>query len=103
MDEVKFWGHVVSKKGISVDPTKVEAVTEWKQPKNTFEIRSFLGLAGHYRRFIQDFSKLAKPMTHLTQKRVKFEWNESCENSFQELKKRLTSAPILIVPECDVG
>ena len=59
MEEVKLLGHVVSDKGISVDPTKVEAVTEWKQPKNTFEIRNFLGLAGYYQRFIQDFSKLA--------------------------------------------
>ena len=79
LKEVKFLGHVVSESGISVDPAKVEAVMGWKQPKNTFEIRSFLGLAGYYRRFIQDFSKLAKPMTRLTQKGVKFEWNEACE------------------------
>ena len=65
MKEESLLGHVVSRKGISIDPTKVEAVTEWKQPKNTFEIRSFLGLVGYYRRFIQDLSKLAKPMTHL--------------------------------------
>ncbi|XP_028065134.1 uncharacterized protein LOC114268216 [Camellia sinensis] len=102
-EEVKFLGHMVSEKGISVDPTKVEAVTKLRQPKNTFEIRSFLGLAGYYRRFIQDFSKLAKLIKHLTQKGLKFEWNKSCDNSFQELKKRLTSAPILIVPERDVG
>ena len=103
LKEVKFLGHVVSELGISVDPAIVEAVMGWKQPKNTFEIRSFLGLAGYYRRFIQDFSKLAKPMTRLTQKGVKFEWNETCEQSFQELKKRLTSAPVLIIPERDVG
>ena len=75
----------------------------WRQPKTVFEIRSFLGLAGYYQRFIQDFSKLAKPMTRLTQKGVKFEWDKACEHSFQELKKRLTSAPILIIPERDVG
>ena len=68
LKEVKFLGHVVSESGISVDLAKVEAVMGWKQPKNTFEIRSFLGLAGYYRRFIQDFSKLAKPMTRLTKK-----------------------------------
>ena len=73
LSEVKFLGHVISEKGVSVDPTKVEAVMNWKQPKSISEIRSFLGLAGYYRRFIQDFSKLAKPMTHLTQKGVKFE------------------------------
>ena len=79
LKEVKFLGHVVSESGISVDPAKVEAVMGWKQPKNTFKIHSFLGLAGYYRRFIQDFSKLAKPMTRLTQKGVNFEWNEACK------------------------
>ncbi|KAG5540501.1 hypothetical protein RHGRI_020647 [Rhododendron griersonianum] len=103
MKEVKFLGHVVSEKGISVDKSKVEAVMDWKRPKTVFEIRSFLGLAGYYRRFIQDFSTLAKHMTRLTQKGVKFDWNEACEKSFQELKRRLTSAPILIVPERNVG
>ena len=93
----------MSESGISVDPAKVEAVMEWKQPKNTFEVHSFLGLVGYYRRFIQDYSKLAKPMTRLTQNGVKFEWNEPCEQSFQELKKRLTSALILIILECDIG
>ena len=103
MKEVKFLGHVVSEKGISVDNSKVEAVMDWKRPSTVFEIRSFLGLAGYYRRFIQDFSALAKPMTRLTQKGVKFEWNEACEKSFQELKKRLTNAPILIIPEQNEG
>ncbi|XP_028120020.1 uncharacterized protein LOC114317480 [Camellia sinensis] len=85
-----------------MDLAKVEAVMGWKQPKNTFGIRRFLGLAGYYRRFIQNFSKLAKPMTLLTQKGVKFEWNETYEQSFQELKKRLTNASILIIPERDI-
>ncbi|XP_058185774.1 uncharacterized mitochondrial protein AtMg00860-like [Rhododendron vialii] len=89
----------VSKEGIAVDESKVEAVLNWKQPTSEFEIRSFLGLAGYYRRFIPDFSILAKPMTRLTQKGVKLDWNEACEKSFQELKKRLTSASILIILE----
>jgi len=91
---------VVSRNGIAVDPTKVEAVLDWRQLKTVSEIRSFLGLVGYYRRFIQDFSKLAKPMTRLTQKEVKYEWDEK---SFQELKKRLTSAPILTIPEREEG
>jgi len=87
LHEVKFLGHVVSEGGKVVDPSKVEAVMNWKQPKLVFEIRSFLGLAGYYRRFIRDFSKLARPMTQLTQKGVKFDWSDACERSFQELKK----------------
>ena len=70
----------------------------WERPKSVFEIRSFLGLAGYYRRFIEDFSRAA-PITKLTQKEVKFEWNDSCKRAFQELKWRLTSAPILVVPK----
>ena len=92
-------GHVVLASSVSVDPEKVEAVMGWERPKSVFEISSFLGLAGYYRRFIEDFSRLVVPMTKLTRKEVKFEWNDMCERAFQELKRRLTSAPILIVPE----
>ena len=99
LTEVRFMGHVVSASSVSVDPEKIEAVMSWERPKSVFEIRSFLGLAGYYRRFIEDFSWLATPMTKLTRKEVKFEWNDSCERAFQELKWRLTSAPILVVPE----
>ena len=97
LTEVKFLGHVVSASSVSVDPEKVEAVMSWERPKSVFEIRSFLGLVGYYRRFIEDFSRLAAPMTRLTRKEVKFEWNDLCEKAFQELKMRLTLAPILIV------
>ena len=83
--------------GVSVDPEKVETVMSWETPKSVFKIRSFLGLAGYYRRFIEDFSRLAAPMTRLTRKEVKFDWDDRCEEAFQELKRRLTSAPILIV------
>ena len=80
--EVGFLGHVVSVSGVSVDPGKVEAVMSWERPKPVFEIRTFLGLAGYYRRFIKDFSRLAVPMTRLTQKEVKFVWDDSCERAF---------------------
>ena len=103
LTKVRFLGHVVSALGVSVDPEKVEAVMSWERPKSVFEIRSFLGLVGYYRRFIEDFSKIATPMTRLTQKEVKFEGDDRCEEAFQELKRRLTSAPILIVPDRGQG
>ena len=98
LQEVQFLGHMVSKEGISVDPAKVEVVMRWERPKSVFEIRSFLGLAGYYRRFIENFSQIACPMTRLTRKGVSFDWNDKCEESFQELKKRLTTTPVLITP-----
>ena len=72
----------MSTSGVLVDPEKVEAVMSWERPKSVFEIRSFLGLAGYYRRFIEDFSRLAAPMTRLTRKEVKFEWNNLYEKAF---------------------
>ncbi|MCI55788.1 IPP transferase, partial [Trifolium medium] len=84
--------------GIAVDPAKVEAVQEWGTPESITEIRSFLGLAGYYRGFIEGFSKLALPLTQLTRKSQAFVWYDKCEKSFQELKGRLTSAPVLILP-----
>jgi hypothetical protein len=101
LNEVGFLGHIITKEGIAVDPAKVTAVTEWEPPKNVGEIHSFLGLAGYYRRFIENFSKIAKPMTELLKKEKKFEWTEACENSFQELKKRLVSAPVLCLPDIE--
>ena len=99
LKEVGFLGHVISGEGIAVDPTKVQSVTEWFAPTSVGEIRSFLGLAGYYRRFIENFSKIAKPMTALLKKDTKFKWTKECEDSFQELKKRLTTAPVLILPD----
>ncbi|KAD6795610.1 hypothetical protein E3N88_06506 [Mikania micrantha] len=96
--EVQFLGHVINDKGIQVDPTKVEAVMRWETPKSPTEIRRFLGLAGYYRRFIQDFSKIASPLTSLTQKNIKFIWGQKQEEAFQILKQKLSSAPILALP-----
>ncbi len=103
LSEVKFLGHDISAGGVAVDPSNVESVTNWKQPKTVSEIRSFLGVAGYYRRFIENFSKIAKPMTRLLQKDVKYKWSEECEQSLQELKSRLISAPILILPDPKKG
>ena len=101
MDEVQFLGHVISAQGIAVDPAKVEAMVKWESPKSGTKIRSFVGLAGYYRRFIEGFSKIVVPLTQLTRKDQPFTWTDKCEESFQELKRRLTSAPILVIP--DIG
>ncbi|XP_038975302.1 uncharacterized mitochondrial protein AtMg00860-like [Phoenix dactylifera] len=103
LNEISFLGHVISGDGISVDPAKVEAVVQWNKPTNVSEIRSFLEMAGYYRRFMEGFSSIAIPLTRLTQKGIKFEWTEDCERGFQELKKRLVTAPILTIPTGDDG
>ena len=98
LKEVGFLRHVISGEGIAVDSTKVVFVTKWVAPTSVGEIRSFLGLARYYQRFIENFSKIVKPMTELLKKDTKFKWTEECEASFQELKKRLVTAPVLILP-----
>ncbi|GJR17673.1 putative reverse transcriptase domain-containing protein [Tanacetum coccineum] len=97
--KVQFLGHVIDSEGIHVDPAKIESIKDWTSPKSPTEIRQFLGLAGYYRRFIEGFSKIAKPMTKLTQKKVKFVWSDKQEAAFQLLKQKLCSAPILALPE----
>ena len=99
LEKVAFLGHILTAKGVAVDSEKVEAVSNWQPPTNVSEIRSFLGLAGYYRRFIEGFSKITRPMTELLKKEKKFTWTESCERSFQELKRRLTTAPVLTLPD----
>ncbi|WVZ75572.1 LOW QUALITY PROTEIN: hypothetical protein U9M48_023611 [Paspalum notatum var. saurae] len=99
LKEVSFLGHILSEKGVAVDPSKVEDVLNWKQPESVTEIRSFLGLGGYYRRFIKDFSKTAKPMTSLTKKNAKYLWSPKCEEAFQTLKRLLTSALVLAQPD----
>ncbi|GJY98104.1 putative reverse transcriptase domain-containing protein [Tanacetum coccineum] len=97
--KVQFLGHVIDSKGIHVDPAKIESIKDWASPKSPTEIRQFLGLVGYYRRFIKGFSKIAKPMTKLTQKKVKFVWSNKQEAAFQLLKQKLCSAQILALPE----
>nr|GFC10352.1 putative reverse transcriptase domain-containing protein [Tanacetum cinerariifolium] len=99
LSNVQFLGHVIDSKGIHVDHAKIEAIKDWESPKTPTEIRQFLGLAGYYRRFIEGFLKIARPMTKLTQKRVKFNWGEKAEAAFQLLKRKLCSAPILALHE----
>jgi hypothetical protein len=97
LKQVAFLGHIISKGGIYVDPSKVQDVLSWNAPMSVSDIQSFLGLAGYYRRFIEGFSKISKPMTELLEKDKKFKWTAACEASFQELKKQLTTAPILVM------
>ncbi|KAK1609258.1 hypothetical protein QYE76_032931 [Lolium multiflorum] len=99
LKEVGFLGHILSAGGIAVDPAKIKTVEEWKTPTTQTEVRAFLGLAGYYRRFVEGFSSIARPMTQLLKKDKKFEWTDKCEASFQQLKTRLTTAPILIMPD----
>ncbi|GKC29955.1 putative nucleotidyltransferase, ribonuclease H [Tanacetum coccineum] len=97
--EVQFLGHVINGNGIHVDPSKIEAVKNWKAPRTPSEVRSFLGLAGYYRRFIENFSKIAKSLTILTQKCKTFDWGEEQELAFQTLKDKLCNAPVLALPD----
>jgi hypothetical protein len=99
LDGVKFLGHTISSEGISVDLTKVQEVMDWKPPTSVHQIHSFLRLAGYYRRFIPDFSKIAKPMTELLKKEVKFHWDDKCEKAFHTLRKLLATAPVLAQPD----
>jgi len=98
LEKVMYLGHILSKKGIKVDPQKIKAIMEWLRLANVTKVRSFLSLVGYYKRFVKDFSKIASPLTNLLKKVVKFEWTSKCDEAFQELKNRLTSAPILTLP-----
>lgn len=99
LEAVSFLGHVVIMEGIIVDETKVATVREWARPTSVTEIKSFLGLARYYRRFVQGFLFIAAPMTRLTKKGISFQWSEKCEVNFQKLKELLISAPILALPK----
>ncbi|GKC14945.1 putative reverse transcriptase domain-containing protein [Tanacetum coccineum] len=99
LDSVQFLGHVIDRSGVHVDPAKIEAIKNWAAPTTPTEVRQFLGLAGYYRRFIEGFSLISKPLTKLTQKNKKYEWGEEEEEAFQTLKQKLCSAPILALLE----
>jgi len=99
LEEVQFLGHVISTQGIAVDPAKIETVVKWERPQTVSEVRSFLGLAGYYRRFVEGFSKMVSPLTQLTRKDQSFSWTDECEVCFEDMKRRLTTAPILTIPD----
>jgi hypothetical protein len=99
--QVHYLGHVISKEGVVVDPDKIRSIMEWPTPKDISDIRSFMGLAGYYRRFIKGFSKIGCPITTLQKKEVKFIWSSKCEEIFQELKYLLTHAPMLNIADPD--
>jgi hypothetical protein len=101
LEEIQFLGHVLSAKGIAVDPSKVKDILEWKPPTTVHEVRSFLGLAGYYRRFIPDFSKLVKPITSLLKNDTKFNWSSKCNEAFEQLKVLLTTTPVLAQPDIE--
>ena len=96
LKEVSFLGHIVSTEGIRVDPAKIEVVVNWKPPRSVTEVRSFLGLAGYYRRFVKGFSVIASPLTKLLEKGVKFEWTNKYQDNFEHLKEILVEAPLLM-------
>ncbi|GJY55831.1 putative reverse transcriptase domain-containing protein [Tanacetum coccineum] len=98
-EHAEYLNHVIDSDGIHVHPAKIDYINDWASPKTPTEIRQFLGLAGYYQRFIKGFLKIAKPMTKLTRKNVKFNWTEEAEAAFQLLKQKLCSAPILDLPE----
>jgi hypothetical protein len=95
LEEIQFLGQVLSAKGIAVDPSKVKDIMEWKSPTSVHQVRSFLGLAGYYRRFIPDFSKIVKPITGLLKNDAKFDWSSKCNKAFEQLKILLTTASVL--------
>ena len=96
-ESVEFLGHVVSEEGISCDPKKLEAVTEWPAPTCVKEVRSFLGFASYYRSFGLGFSHIAAPLHELTKKGVKFQWSSQCQDAFDKLKERLVSSPVSLM------
>ena len=98
LSQISFLGHVISKEGILVDTSKIEVVKNWPRPSNVPEVRSFLGLVVYYRRFVEGFSRIAMPLTELTRKKTKYVWSDRCENRFQELKRRLVTAPVPSLP-----
>ena len=98
-NRVAFLGYVVTAQGIEVDPAKIEAIESWPQPRTVTQVRSFLGLAGFYRRFVKDFGSIAAPLNELTKKDVPFVWGDAQQEAFMILKDKLTHAPLLQLPD----
>jgi hypothetical protein len=96
---VLFLGHIINRDGLAVDPKKVAAILDWKAPKDVRGIKSFIGMTGYYQHFIEDFSKIARPMTALLAKKVEFKWTPACQESFEMLKQKLTTALVLVLPD----
>jgi hypothetical protein len=99
ISKVLFLGHIINRDGLVVDPKKVAAILDWKAPKDVQGIKSFIGMAVYYRRFIEGFSKIARPMTALLAKKVEFKWTLVCQESFETLKQKLTTSPVLVLPD----
>ena len=107
---MRFWlqsfaviDHIISSEGIRVDSQNIEAVKQWTRPTSATDIRSFLDLAGYYRRFVEGFSSISSPLTRLNQKMIKFQWSDDCEKSYVELKTRWTTTPVLTLPRGSDG
>jgi hypothetical protein len=98
ISEVLFLGHIINKEGLAVDPKKVADILNWKAPTDAQGIKSFIGMAEYYRRFIEGFSKIAKPMTALLGNKVEFNWTQKCQETFEALKEKLTTTPVLVLP-----
>jgi hypothetical protein len=94
-----FLGHIINREGLAVDLKKVTTILDWKAPKDVWGIKSFIRMAGYYRCFIEGFSKIVRPMTTLLAKKVEFKWTPACQKSFETLKEKLTTAPVLILPD----
>jgi hypothetical protein len=99
INEVLFLGHIINKEGLVVDPKKVVDILNWKAPTDARGIKSFIGMAGYYRRFIEGFSKIAKPMTALLGNKVEFKWTQKCQEAFEALKEKLTTTHVLVLPD----
>jgi hypothetical protein len=99
ISEVLFLGHIINRDGLAMDPKKVAAILDWKAPNDVRGIKSFIGMAGYYRHFIEGFSKIVRPMTALLAKKVEFKWTPACQESFETLKRKLNTIPVLILPD----
>jgi hypothetical protein len=99
INEILFLGHIINREGLAIAPKKVTAIMDWKAPKDVRGIKSFIGMDGYYRRFIEGFSKISRPMIAMLAKKVEFKWTPACQKSFETLKEKLTTAPILILPD----